>query len=119
MFEDRRKGRSLTKITSYGYVIIGVLLLIVTFALNNDTGIFALAQRGANIYYLAFGSILYIIFAGIIYFLSTKYENDDILWKIYIVMAILNFIVIGFSIIILIFSLLLVVAANDIRQELI
>lgn len=119
MFEDRRKGRSLAKATSYVYVGMGVLLLISTFALNSDTGIYALAQRGASIYDLAFGSIFYIIFAAIIYFLTTKYENDDALWKIYIVIAILNFIVIGFSIVILIFSLLLIIAANDMRKELI
>lgn len=81
MFENRRKGRDLAKITSYAYVIMGVLLLIVTISLNSDTGALALAQRGANISGLAFGVLLYFIFAAVIYFLSTKYENDEILGK--------------------------------------
>lgn len=119
MFENRRRGRDLAKITSYAYVIMGVLLILVTIALNSDMGAFALAQRGTTIFELGLGSILYFIFAAIIYFLSTKYENDEILWKAYIAIAILNFIVIGFSIILLVFSLLLVISGDDIRKELI
>ena len=118
MFEDRRRGRNLAKIVSYGYLIMGALLIIVTFALNNNEGALALAQRGANIMILIFGDVMYFVFAGIIYFLSTKYENDEMLWKIYIVIAILNFIIIGFSPIILAFSILLAVAGYDIRKEL-
>ena len=118
MFEYRVKGRNLAKIVSYGYLIIGALLIIVTFALNNNEGALALAQRGTSIMVLIFGDVMYFIFAGIIYFLSTKYENDEMLWKIYIAIAILNFIIIGFSPIILAFSILLVVAGNDIRKEL-
>ncbi|WP_407413117.1 hypothetical protein [Methanobrevibacter sp.] len=104
---------------SYGYVAIGILLLIVTIALNSDTGMLALAQRGANIDMLVFEVSLYFIFAIFIYLLSIKYDNDSILWKLYIVIAILNFIVIGFSIILILFSLLLIVAGDDIRKELI
>ena len=118
MFENRRKGRDLAKITSYGYVIMGVLLIIVTIALNSNAGTLALAQRGVSIFELGLGSILYFIFAAIIYFLSTRYENDENLWKAYIAIAILNFIIIGVSPIILAFSLLLVISGNDIRKEL-
>ena len=118
MFEDRRKGRDLAKITSYAYIIMGILLLIVTISLNSDMGALALSQRGAAISDLAFGVILYFIFGAIIYFLSTRYDNDEILWKTYIAIAVLNFIIIGFSMIILIFSLLLVISGNDIRKEL-
>ena len=81
MFENRQKGRNLAKIVSYGYLIIGALLIIVTFALNNNEGALALAQRGTSIVVLIFGDVMYFIFAGIIYFLSTKYENDEMLWK--------------------------------------
>ena len=119
MFEDRRKGRDLAKITSYAYVIMGILLLIVTISLNSDMGALALTQRGANISDLAFATILYFVFGAIIYFLSTRYENDEVLWKAYIAIAILNFIIIGFSIIILLISLLLGISGNDIRKELI
>ena len=119
MIENRPRGRNLAKITSYGYVAIGILLSIVTIALNSDTGIFALAQRGASIDMLVFGVLLYFIFAIAIYLLSVKYDNDNILWKLYIVIAILNFLVIGISIILILFSLLLIVAGNDIRKELI
>lgn len=118
MFEERRRGRELAKVTSYAYVVAGVLLLVVAFALNSDMGAAALAQRGASISDLVFGVIFYFIFAAVIYFLSTKYENDEILWKAYIVIAVLNFIVIGFSILLLVFSLMLVISGNDIREEL-
>lgn len=118
MIENRPRGRNLAKIVSYGYVAIGILLSIVTIALNSDTGMLALAQRGASIDMLVFGVSLYFIFAIIIYLLSVKYENDNILWKLYIVIAILNFIVIGFSIILIFFSLLLIAAGDDIRKEL-
>jgi hypothetical protein len=119
MFEKRRKGRELAKITSYAYVIMGILLIGVTIALNSDTGTLALAQKGVTILELGLGSILYFIFGAVIYFLSTRYKNDEVLWKAYIAIAILNLIVIGFSIILLVFSLLLVISGNDIRKELI
>ena len=118
MFEERRRGRTLAKITSYAYVIAGILLLVVALALNSDTGAALLAQRGASISDLVFGVIFYFIFAAVIYFLSTRYDNDDVVWKAYIVIAVLNFIVIGFSLLLLAFSVLLVVAANDVREEL-
>ena len=118
MIENRPKGRDLAKIVSYGYVIIGILLSIVTISLNSDVGAFALAQRGANIDILIFGTALYFIFAAVIYLLSIKYENDNILWKLYIVIAVLNFIVIGFSIILILFSFALIVSGDDIRKEL-
>ena len=119
MFENRRKGRDLAKIIAYGYVAVGILLSIVTIALNSESGAFALAQRGASIEILIFGTLLYFIFAAIIYFLSIKYENDEIIWIIYIVIAVLNFIIIGFSPILIVLSFLLIVAGNDIRKELI
>ena len=118
MIENRPRGRNLAKIISYGYVAMGILLSIVTIALNSDTGLLALAQKGASIDMLVFGVLLDFIFAIAIYLLSVKYENDNILWKLYIVIAILNFIVIGFSIILVLFSFLLIVAGDDIRKEL-
>lgn len=119
MFEDRKKGRELSKIVSYGYIIMGILLIIVTFFLNNETGAIALAERGANIVYLGLGSVLYFIFGAVVYYLSINYDDDDVLWKALIAIAILNFVIIGFSPILLAFSLVLVIAANDIRKELI
>ena len=118
MFESRRKGRELAKILSYAYVVMGVLLLIITIALNSDAGIAALAQKGVVITYLVFGVIIYFIFGAIIYLLSTRYGNNDILWKAYVAIAILNFIVIGVSVITIAFSLVLIVSGNDIRKEL-
>ena len=56
MFENRRKGRDLAKIIAYGYVAVGILLSIVTIALNSESGAFALAQRGASIEILIFGT---------------------------------------------------------------
>ena len=119
MFENRRRGRDLAIITSYGYVVMGILLLAVALALNSDMGIAALAQKGVGISDLFFGVLLYFVFAIVIYLLSTKYENDEVLWKLYIVIAILNIVVIGFSIILLVFSVLLIISGNDIREELI
>ena len=119
MFENRPRGRNLAKIVSYGYVIIGILLAIVTVALNSDTGALALAERGASLDILVLGVLLYFIFAAAIYLLSVKYENDSVLWKLYIVIAVLNFIIIGFSPILVLFSFLLIVAGDDIRKELI
>ena len=118
MFENRSRGRALAKRTSYVYIIFAVLLTAVALMLNSEMGALALAQKGADLTTLFFGIILYVIFAAVIYLLSTKYENDEMLWKIYIAIAILNFIIIGFSPIILAFSILLVVAGNDIRKEL-
>ena len=118
MLENRPIGRKLAKIVSYGYVIIGILLAIVTIALNSDTGIVALAERGVGLEILVFGVVLYFIFAAAIYLLSIKYENDSALWKLYIVIAVLNFIIIGFNLILLLFSFLLIVAGNDIRKRL-
>ncbi|WP_407432329.1 hypothetical protein [Methanobrevibacter sp.] len=119
MFENRPQGRNLAKIVSYGYVAMGILLSIVTIGLNSDTGAYALAQRGASIEILIFGVLIYFIFAAAIYLLSIKYENDSTLWKLYIIIAVLNFIIIGFSIILVLFSLLLIIAGADIRKELI
>ena len=118
MFENRSRGRALAKRTSYVYIIFAVLLSIVALMLNSDMGALALAERGANLVTLFLGVILYFIFAAVIYLLSVKYENDETLWKLYIVIAVLNFIVIGFSIILVILSLLLIVAGDDIRKEL-
>ena len=118
MFENRSRGRALAKRTSYVYIIIAILLSIVGIMLNSEMGALALAQRGANLDTFFLGIALYIIFAAVIYLLSTKYENDEILWKLYIVIAVLNFIVIGFSIILIVLSLLLIVAGDDIRKEL-
>ena len=118
MFENRSRGRALAKRTSYVYIIFAILLAAVALMLNSEMGALALAQRGADLTTLFFGIILYVIFAAVIYLLSTKYENDEILWKLYIVIAVLNFIVIGFSIILILLSLLLIVAGDDIRKEL-
>lgn len=118
MFENRSRGRALAKRTSYVYIIFAILLTAVALMLNSEMGALALAQRGADLTTLFFGIILYVIFAVVIYLLSTKYENDEILWKLYIVIAVLNFIVIGFSIILIVLSLLLIVAGDDIRKEL-
>ena len=65
MFENRRKGRDLAKIIAYGYVAVGILLSIVTIALNSESGAFALAQRGGSIEILIFGTSLYFIFGYI------------------------------------------------------
>ena len=118
MFENRPRGRDLAKIISYGYVAVGILLALVTIALNSDMGTLALAQRGIDFSLLIFGTALYFVFAAAIYLLSTKYENDSTLWKIYIVIVVLNFIIIGFNLILILFSLLLLAAGNDIREEL-
>ena len=40
MIENRPRGRNLAKIVSYGYVAIGILLSIVTIALNSMAGRF-------------------------------------------------------------------------------
>lgn len=118
MFEDRRRGRDLARIVSYGYFIIGIIVLILTFVLNSDAGAVALAQRGASIINLFAGTILYFIIGFVLYYLSTKYENDDMLWKLYIIIVIVTLLFLGFGPILLAFALLLVVSAYDIRKEL-
>lgn len=119
MFENRPRGRDLAKKTSYIYIILAVLAFIIMIAFNSSTGAMALAERGASILTLVIGLAFYLIFAAAIYLISTKYDNDDMAWKLYIVIAVLNFVVIGFSILILVLSILLVVSAKDIRNELI
>ncbi len=109
----------MAKRTSYIYIILAVLAFIIMFAFNSSTGAMVLAERGASILTLVIGAAFYLIFAAVIYFISTRYDNDETAWKLYVVIAVLNFIVIGFSILILILSILLVVSANDIRNELI
>ena len=91
----------MAKKTSYVYIIFAILLTIVALMLNSDMGALALAERGTNLNAFIFGITLYIIFAAVIYLLSAKFENDEILWKLYIVIAVLNFVIIGFSIILL------------------
>ena len=118
MFENRSRGRDLAKKTSYVYIIFAILLTIVALMLNSDMGALALAERGTNLNAFIFGITLYIIFAAVIYLLSAKFENDEILWKLYIVIAVFNFVIIGFSIILVVLSLLLIVAGDDIRKEL-
>lgn len=119
MFENRPRGRDLAKRTSYIYIILAVLAFIIMIAFNSSMGAMVLAERGANILTVLIGAIFYLIFAVAIYIISTRYDNDEMTWKLYVVIAVLNFIVIGFSILILILSILLVVSANDIRNELI
>lgn len=118
MFEDRRRGRNLAKIISYGYIIVGIIMLILAFMLNNNAGTIALAQRGASIIDLFAGTILYFIIGFILYYLSTKYENDNMLWKLYIAIVIITLLFLGFGPVLLAFALLLVISANDIRKEL-
>lgn len=118
MFENRPRGRELAKKTSYIYIILAVLAFIIMIAFNSSIGTMALAERGASLLTLAIGTAFYLIFAAAIYLISTRYENDDMTWKLYVVIAVWNFIVIGFSIPILVLSILLVVSANDIRNEL-
>ena len=119
MLENRPRGRALAKRTSYIYIILAVLAFIIMFAFNSSTSAMVLAERGASILTLVIGAIFYLIFAAAIYLISTRYDNDEMTWKLYVVIAVLNFIVIGFSFLILLLSVLLVVSANDIRNELI
>lgn len=118
MLENRPRGRNLAKIVSYGYVIVGIILAIVAFALNSNAGLIELANQGLSLELLLSGVLIYFIFAIVIYLLSAKFKNDSLLWKLYILIALLNLIVIGFSIILIIFSLLLIASADDIRKEL-
>ena len=119
MAENRPSGRRLGKIASYLYAAMGILMAIVTLCLNNPEGSFALIQRGTSIELLAFAIVIYFILAAATYLLSTRYENDDALWKTYVAIVIVNIIVVGFNIISIIFSILVAVAAYDIRKELI
>ncbi|MBE6509185.1 MAG: hypothetical protein E7Z77_07215 [Methanobrevibacter sp.] len=105
MLENRPRGRQLAKRIGYVYLIIAILMIVFLFVIPPYAELI-----GIN---FAFYLIMFLV----LYYITTKYENDSVAW---IIIAIIGFLVMIWTfnllgVLLFIFSL---VAANDIRKEL-
>ncbi|MBQ7927256.1 MAG: hypothetical protein IJ287_00710 [Methanobrevibacter sp.] len=104
MFENRIRGAELAKRVSYGYLIFAIILLIAGLVLN-----------GYDI--LIISGIFYAIMFVIVYLLSTRYGEYKHTWILLIICAIVS-IIVTHGMLAIVFAILLLVCANDMRKEL-
>ncbi|WP_407415019.1 hypothetical protein [Methanobrevibacter sp.] len=103
MFENRTKGAQLVKRISYFYLLVAVLVIVAT-------AIFGISGFSLNI-------IFYIIMSAVLYLLSTRFQENKNTWIFVVICAIIT-IIWTLSLIGLVLTILLIVAANDMRKEL-
>ena len=103
MFENRTKGAQLVKRISYFYLLIAVLVIVAT-------AIFGVSAFSLNI-------IFYIIMSVVLYLLSTRFQENKNTWIFIVICAIIT-IIWTLSLIGLVLTILLIVAANDMKKEL-
>ena len=104
MFENRIRGAQLAKRVSYAYLIFAIILVIAGFALV-----------GYDV--LLISGVFYAIMFVAIYLISTKFGENKHAWILLIVCAIIT-VVVTQGILSIVFAILLLVSANDMRKEL-
>ena len=104
MFENRPKGSKLVKRISYIYLAL-MILFIISVAIVGPYDAFIIS------------AILYLILAVVLYLLSTKYADNKNTWIFVINCGIITFIRL-LNIVGILFAVLLIIAANDMKKEL-
>ncbi|WP_458456789.1 hypothetical protein [Methanobrevibacter sp.] len=106
MFENRRRGKDLAKVIGYFYLLLAIFFIIALFIIPEYTTLLLIS--------IAFYFIMFLV----LYFITTKYDNDSVTW---IIIAVTGFLVFIWTLNILGAGLFILslVAANDIRKELV
>ncbi len=103
MFENRLKGVQLVKRISYFYLIVAIFITIVTVVM------------GLN--FFSTNIPCYVIMFVALYLISTKFQDNKNAWIFVVICAIITLLW-TLSLIGVALTLLLLVAANDMKKEL-